>query len=151
MSDLIKFNDIKDSTDDKIAYKFPADFKGVKKCIFCFIVDEKYLCQCKDCGIFFCNNIHRKTSHIIGHLNRCKHNTILIKPFETEIKCAKCDNKNIYQLFYNKNDKQIYLCDNCINDKNNYSKIINNKRIDPEIVPSQDIPPLANREDSYSE
>ena len=151
MNDLIKFNDIKDSTDDKTVYKFLSDFKGVKKCLFCFQENENYLCQCKECGYYFCNNIHRKSSHIIIHLNHCNHNKILIKPFDTELKCAECDNKNIHQLYFNKNDKKIYRCDDCINGDKNYSKIIDNKRISPEIVLYPDIPPVANREDSYSE
>jgi regulator of nonsense transcripts 1 len=151
MNGLIKFNDIKDSTDDKTVFKFLSDFKGVKKCLFCFQSNENYLCQCKECGYFFCNNIHRKSSHIIIHLNHCEHNKIAIKPFDTELKCTECDKKNIHALYYNKNNKQIILCDSCLDEEGDYSKIIENKKIDPEIVLNPDLPPLANREDSYSE
>ena len=150
MSDIIR-NDIKDSTDDKTVFQFLNDFKGVKKCLYCFQDEDKFLCQCKECDYYFCNNIHRRSSHIIVHLNHCKHKRISITPFETELKCAECDNKNVHSLYYNKNDKNKILCNECIDEDDIYVKIIENKRIDPEIVIYPDIPPLANRGDSYSE
>ena len=152
MNDLIIRNNINDSNDDQKVYQFLNDFTA-KKCLYCFQDDPKLLAQCKECGKYFCNNIHRKTSHIIIHLRQCKHKKISIFPFDSELKCKECINKkDIFQLYYEKGNKDNILCEECIeNEEENYIKIVEDKKIDNEILICPDIPPLANKIDSYSE
>ena len=147
MSELIKRNNIDDSKEDYKIYQFLNDFKA-KKCVYCFQDDVKFLCQCKVCGYFFCNNIHRKSSHIIIHLKQCKHKKISLSPFELELQCEECRSKDIFSLYF-KGKK--YLCEECLGEENDFIKIIENKRINSEILMCPDIPPVANRIDSYSE
>jgi len=70
-------NDIKSTKDDDIVLHYINYFKGIKKYIYCHEDDPKFLCQCKDCGYYFCNNKHMKTSHII-HLKQCNHQKIIL-------------------------------------------------------------------------
>ena len=72
-------------------------------------------------------------------------------PFDLEMQCKECRNKDIFALCFNE-DKTI-LCKDCIEeeDKKNFIKIIENKKINDKILISPDLPPLANRIDSYSE
>ena len=147
MSELIKRNNINDSKEDYKIYQFLNDFKA-KKCVYCFQDDVKFLCQCKVCGYYFCNNIHRKSSHIIIHLKQCKHKKIALSPFELELQCEECRNKDIFNLYFK--DKKI-LCEECLDEQQNFTKIIENKKINTEILMCPDIPPVANRIDSYSE
>ena len=150
MSEKIIRNDINDSVVDYLVLLFLSDFKA-QKCVYCFQSDKKFLCQCKECGFYFCNNIHRKTSHAVIHLNRCKHKKIALDPFDLELICKSCRNKDIFSLYFNKNN--LILCEDCISQKNKdkFIKIIQNKKIDERILMSPDIPPVANRFDSYSE
>ena len=150
MSERIIRNDINDSKEDIIVLQYLKDFKA-KKCLYCFQSDPKFLCQCKECDYYFCNNIHRKTSHAVLHLKQCKHKRISLSPFDSEIMCKSCRCKDIFKLYYKEGK---ILCEEClegINKNNNYLKIIENKKIIEEILISPEIPPLANRIDSYSE
>mgnify|MGYP002870233092 CR=1 FL=1 len=92
MNPEIKTNDINDTTDDNIVLQYLKDFKTVK-CLYCFQDDPKFLCQCRDCKYYFCNNIHRKTSHIVIHLKQCKHQKVSLNPFDDELACQKCRTK----------------------------------------------------------
>ena len=145
----IKRNSINDSESDEIILQYLADFKA-KKCLFCFQSEPKFLCQCKECNYYFCNNFHRKTTHIILHLRNCSHKKISLSPFDMELKCKNCNMKDIFNLYFN---EDIILCKECINedDLDEYTKIIENKQINNKILPCPDVPPLANRLDSYSE
>ena len=145
-------NKINDCKDSQIVYQFLNEFEAVK-CLFCFQDDKKFLCQCKECNKYFCNNLHRNTSHIIIHLNKCKHKKISLYPFELELKCANCpQKKDIFNLYYEKGNKNNILCEECIeDDKDNYIKIVEEKQIDNEILLSPDLPPLFNMIDSYTE
>ncbi len=150
MNELIKRNNINDSNEDHKVFQFLGDFKA-KKCLYCFQDEEKFLCQCKVCDFYFCNNFHRKTSHIIIHLKQCKHTKISLYPFDSELLCQECRNKDIFHLYFKGQD---ILCDKCLEDeedKENFTKIIENKKINEKILMSPDIPPVANRFDSYSE
>ena len=147
MSELIKRNSIDNSIEDHKVFQFLKDFKA-KKCLYCFQDYEKFICQCKVCNYYFCNNNHRKTSHIIIHLKQCKHRKISLFPFDIELQCEKCRNKDIFNLYFK---GKTYLCNECLEEKNNFKKIIENKRINEEILILPEIPPLANRFDSYSE
>ena len=151
MNEVIVRNDINDSEDDMLVLQYLKDYKG-KKCLYCFQSDSKFLCQCKNCGYYFCNNIHRKTSHIVLHLRQCKHNKISLFPFDSDIVCQNedCRNKNIFDLYFKKGK---ILCEDCVKEENeiDFMKIIENKKIIEDILISPDIPPLANRFDSYSE
>ena len=150
MNETIIRNDINETKDDIIVLQYLKDFKA-KKCLYCFQSDEKFLCQCKDCGYYFCNNIHRQTSHAVLHLKQCKHKKISLSPFDIEILCKECRTKDIFALYFK--DDQI-LCKDCleqINCEDEFIKIIENKRINNQILMSPDLPPLANRFDSYSE
>ena len=148
---MIKRNNIDNSKDDHKVFQFLDSFKA-KKCLYCFQEEGKYLAQCRICGYFFCNNIHRKTSHIILHLKQCKHSKISLSPFESELQCEKCRNKDVFQLFFK--DK-CFLCEDCIDgdddEKNYFKKLIDEKKINTDILLCPEIPPLANRFDSYSE
>ena len=145
-------NRINDCKDSQIVYQFLNEFESVK-CLYCFQDDKKLLCQCKDCNKYFCNNLHRNTSHIIIHLNKCKHKKIALYPFDVELKCLNCpQKKDIFHLYYEKGNKDNILCEECIEDnKDNYIKIVEDKQIDNEILLSHDLPPLSNMIDSYSE
>ena len=149
MSELIIRNDINDSKDDVIVLQYLNDFKA-EKCLYCFQADKKFLCQCKDCGFFFCNNIHRRTSHIILHLKQCNHKRISLSPFDSELLCKNCRTKDIFTLYFK--DEEI-LCKECLSEKDEdeFIKIVENKKINEHILMSPDLPPLANRIDSYSE
>ena len=151
MSERIIRNDINDSKEDIIVLQYLKDFKA-KKCLYCFQSDPKFLCQCKECDYYFCNNIHRKTSHAVLHLKQCKHKRISLSPFDSEIMCKSCRCKDIFKLYFKEGK---ILCEECLGEKNisnnNYLKIIENKKIIEEILISPEIPPLANRIDSYSE
>ena len=150
MSKEIIRNDINNSEKDSLVLLFLNDYKA-QKCLFCFQADKKFLCQCKECGYYFCNNVHRRTSHALLHLNRCKHKKIALYPFDLELQCEECRNKDIFELYFNE-DKTI-LCTDCIKEKDdkNFIKVIQNKKIADKILMSPDLPPLANRIDSYSE
>ena len=149
MSELIIRNDINDSEDDVTVLQYLNDFKA-EKCLYCFQADKKFLCQCKDCGFFFCNNIHRRTSHIILHLKQCNHKRISLYPFDSELLCKNCRTKGIFTLYFK--DEEI-LCKECLSEKDEdeFIKIVENKKINEHILMSPDLPPLANRIDSYSE
>ena len=89
--------------------------------------------------VFFCNNIHRKTSHIVLHLNQCKHERICLSSFEQEIKCENCTEKNIFNLkFWKSKQKLSILCEKCVGNKDFYRKIVDNKKINEEILPIPD-------------
>ena len=146
MNELIKRNSIDDTNEDYKIFQFLNDFKA-KKCLYCLQDDKEFLCQCKECGYFFCNNMHRKSSHIIIHLRQCKHRKIALPPYMVELQCEKCRNKDIFNLYFK---NKVILCEEC-SEEEDFIKIIENKRINREILKFPEIPPLANRIDSYSE
>ena len=149
MNQDIQINEINNSTDDNIILQYIKDFKAIK-CLYCFQDNPKFLAQCKECGYYFCNNIHRKTSHIILHLKQCKHKKVSLAPFTDELACEKCRSKNIFELCFKSNQ---ILCEVCIeeNDEEGFKKIVEEKKISNEILVCPDVPPVANRCDSYSE
>ena len=111
------------------------------KCIYCFIGREEILCKCNDCEFYFCNGISDNTnySHIIFHLTNVKHNSICLKPFNEELKCEKCKDNNVFDLFYNNNNIKIILCKKCIENETNKEEFFpiveNNKQISEKILP----------------
>ena len=147
----IKTNDINNSTNDTIVLQYLKDFKAVK-CLYCFQEDPKFLCQCKECNYYFCNNIHRKTSHIVIHLKQCEHKKVSVHPpFEDELLCENCRSKNIFELNF-KGDK--ILCDSCLEEneeEEGFQKIIAEKKINNEILKCPDVPPFDDKYDSYNE
>ena len=149
MEQEITRNNLNDSTDDSIVLQYLKDYKAVK-CLYCFQDDKKFLCRCKECGYYFCNNIHRKTSHIIIHLKQCDHKKVSLNPFDDELACENCRKKDIFELYFK--EKQI-LCEECVkeNEEEDFKKIVEDKKINDEILMCPDVPPLANRFDSYSE
>lgn len=150
MSELIiKRNNINDSKEEFKIYQFLKDFTA-KKCLFCFQDDEKLLCQCKVCGYYFCNKFHLKSSHIIIHLRQCKHSKISLYPFEFDLKCDECTNKNIFNLYFK--DKKI-LCEDCLEEQNDFEKIVDNNNINSKILKSigEKLGAILNKFDSYSE
>ena len=64
------------------------------------------LIECGICGLKFCNNIHENKSDIMYHIQNSNHNSIKIitnKDFPNkyeELKCCKCGEKNIFELFF---------------------------------------------------
>ena len=148
----IKRNNINNSTDDNIILQYLKDFKAVK-CLYCFQDEPKFLCLCEECGYYFCNNIHRRTSHIVIHLKQCKHKRVALYPFknENELACEKCRAKDVFSLCFK--EKQI-LCDSCveeIEEEENFERVVEEKNFNNKILMSPEIPPVANRFDSYSE
>ena len=138
----IKTNDLSKTTNFEMIIQYLQHINFIK-CLFCHENDSKYLARCKDCGYYFCNNIHRKTSHIVLHLNQCQHEKITLAPFEQELKCDICKDKNIFHLKFWKSKKRIsILCEECAENKDFYRKIIDNKKINEEILPSPNVPPL---------
>ncbi len=151
MNQDIKRNEIKETIKDEMILRFLSSYMN-KACLFCHEENKEYLCRCKNCGYYFCNNIHRKTSHIVIHLKQCNHNKICLSPFHSEIRCEKCKETNILELkFLKSKGKLSILCNLCLEGKKNYTKIVDNKKINEEILLSPEVPPLANREDSFSE
>jgi len=149
--DIIQ-NEINVSQNDEMILHFLKTFNS-KKCLYCYQNNVNYLCLCKECGYYFCNNTFKKNTHIIHHLKQCHHDIISIEPFESVLQCNECKEKNIFNLlFFKQNRKLNILCENCCDDENdNYKKIVSNKKINNEILLCPDVPPLSNREDSYSE
>ena len=112
MNQDIQINDINNSTDDNIILQYIKDFKAIK-CLYCFQDNPKFLAQCKECGFYFCNNIHRKTSHIILHLKQCKHKKVSLVPFTDELACEKWNIGSnfeyyIHEYFRRRLNKRIY-------------------------------------------
>ena len=110
------------------------------KCIYCFIEKEEILCKCKDCDFYFCNGINDNTekSHIIFHLTDINHKSICLKPFKEELKCEKCKENNVFDLFYNNNNINIILCKKCLDDEKNkeefYPFVENNNQISEKLL-----------------
>ena len=151
MLESIVRNDVNDYRNDEMLLSSPKSFTS-KKCLFCSEDVKRYLCLCKDCGFYFCNNLLGKKSHIYLHLKGCKHKNISLIPFETYVQCELCKEKNVFNLKFAKhNGKFRYLCEECSKNEKNYSRIVVNKKINNEILPRQKLPPLANREDNYTE
>ena len=76
------------------------------------------------------------------------HGKISLYPFDFILECQECRNRDISNLYFK--EKKI-LCEDCIGEDKNFAKIIENKKINEKILMSPEIPPLANRLDSYSE
>ena len=151
MNQHIKINELNETKNDEMILRFLKSFNTIK-CLFCHENNKEYLSRCKNCGYYFCNNIHRKTSHILIHLKQCNHNKICLSPFHSEIKCENCKTTNIFELNFNKSKGKLsILCNLCSEGKKNYKKIVENKKINEEILLSPEVPPLANRQDSFSE
>ena len=104
MEDEIIRNEINASQNDEMILKFLKSF-NCKKCLYCYQNDLKYLCLCKECGYYFCNNNFKRKSHIIHHLKECNHKFISIEPFESVLQCNNCKEKNIFNLFFTKKNK----------------------------------------------
>ena len=152
MSKII-INDINETNNCEIILNYLHDYQGIKKCLVCQQNDENYLALCKECGYYFCNNMHRKRSHLLRHLNHNKHKIICLYPFTEELKCELCKENNIFSLKYSKHNQKVsILCNNCAGENNDYKRIvIDKKKIDSEILKNPEIPPLANREDNILE
>ena len=143
---------VKDTNDEGIIINYCNDFKGVKKCLYCQELDIKHHSPlCQNCGFFCCNKLIKNKSHILMHLNQCKHKTISIAPFTNELKCDQCKDNDAYKLkFFKGNETISFLCDRCDDGKKHYQDlIIDNKKISEELLPISDIPPLANRDDDF--
>ena len=152
MSKII-INDISETNNCEIILNYLHDYKGTQKCLDCQQRDINYLALCKECDYYFCNNMHRKTSHLLRHLNQNKHKIICLYPFTEELKCELCKENNIFCLKYSKHNQKVsILCNNCSLENSNYKSIvIDKKKIDSEILKNPEIPPLANREDHILE
>ena len=142
MTKDIKTNDLNKTINCQIIMQYLQHFNSIK-CLICHQCDEKYLISCKDCGYYFCNNLYQKTSHIILHLKQSKHERICLSPFEQEIKCGNCEDKNIFNLKFWKSKKKLsILCEKCVGNKDFYRKIVDNKKINEEILPIPNDYPL---------
>jgi len=121
-----------------------------KSCFFCGEIDNNSLAHCHDCGFYFCNNICKEESHILSHLKQCKHSHISTDLFSKNIlKCKTCGNNNIFVLKFLKNNENEYtfLCKDCSEYQIfDYSNIIENNKVNTEILKDPMIPPFANFE-----
>ena len=152
MSNQIIITDINKTNNAEIILNFINDFKKIPKCLFCQHDDTEYLAYCADCEYYFCNNLHKEKSHIVRHLNQCKHKKISLFPFDEELKCNECRENNIFNLkFFKQNQKLSILCESHSIDKNEYKSIIENKKINSELLKNPNVAPLANREDNFFE
>ena len=77
------------------------------KCSLCGEIN--HLIECGDCGRRFCNEMIENKSHIMLHLLDSDHKTLKIianpnfpNKYE-KLKCSKCDNDNIFDLFIMRN------------------------------------------------
>ena len=121
-----------------------------KRCLFCGEIDNNCLAHCHDCGFYFCNNVCKEESHIFSHLKQCKHSHISTDLFSKNIfKCKTCGNNNIFELKFLKNNENEYtfLCKDCSEYQIfDYSNIIENNKVNTEILKDPMIPPVANFE-----
>ena len=109
-------------------------------CVFCEISKKEILIQCKECDKLFCNGKNDiPKSHIIFHLQKSSHKTIAIFPYDKIIKCDKCEDCNIFNLYYIKSSNKIQIfCKEHIQeeDKDNVIPYIGeNNQLSNEIVP----------------
>ena len=107
------------------------------KCVYCFLGNEEILCRCNECEYYFCNEISENSneSHIIFHLKESKHKSISLNPFNDKLKCLKCNNNNVFDLFFRNDDIKNILCKNCVkNNKENFLLIIENGTISEKIL-----------------
>ena len=131
MNDTIIRNEI-DNLRTEYVYNFLKDFKE-KICLYCF--SQKNLSKCIECNYYFCNDTHNKYSDIILHLKKCGHEKISIN--DSELKCLNCNSKNIFDLYYNINEKNQIFCEKCIENMEEYTKVVDG-RIDEEILSGVD-------------
>lgn len=108
-------------------------------CVFCEINKKEILIQCKECDKLFCNgkNAHSK-SHIIYHLQKSSHKVISLHPFEKIVECEKCQDTNIFNLYFLKNSPNKIFCKKDIpkEEENNVNAFIeDNKQFCKGIVP----------------
>ena len=121
----------------------------IKTCCFCEELDESSLAHCHDCGLYFCNNLCKEESHIVSHLKQCKHSHISTDLFSKDkLKCESCEKDNIFELKFLKISEKEYsfLCKECSKYQILYSNIIENNKINNEILRDPMIPPVANFE-----
>ena len=68
---------------------------------------EEDLMECSDCKFKFCNDMHGEETDIFNHIKGFEHYTYNLKNENNEykeIKCSKCDEKNIKYLYLYTND-----------------------------------------------
>ena len=119
-----------------------------KSCCFCEELDESSLAHCHDCGLYFCNNTCKDESHIVSHLKQCKHSHISTDLFSKDVvKCESCGNNKIFELKFLKIENNYsFLCKECSKFQILYSNIIENNKVNTEILKDPMIPPVANFE-----
>ena len=126
----------------------------MKKLCFCGELDERNLAYCEDCGFYFCNGICKEESHIVTHLKKCKHSHISTNLFSNDVlECGTCGKNNIFELKFLKTDQNEYsfLCKECSKYQILYSNIIENNKINSEILKESVIPPVINSEELISQ
>ena len=109
-------------------------------CIYCGIRTEEVLVQCGECDHKFCNGISEciNNSHILYHFEKSRHNSFKYpkKKFNEElyydnknmeiISCGYCEEKNIYKIYFykdEKNKKIEFLCESHFDKKIKEGKI----------------------------
>lgn len=120
-----------------------------KNCRICKESDEKSLAYCNDCRFYFCNNTYKGESHIVSHLKKCNHTQIATHLLPAyKLKCKECGNKNIFELRFLKETENFFsiLCKKCSENQHLYKDIIQNNKVNTDILKDPMVPPVANME-----
>ena len=72
-----------------------------KRCDICGLDLKRYLVQCKECGKWFCNQLHGDMSDAYKHIIETQHTQFIFPENQIGIsipKCAYCGNSNVKGL-----------------------------------------------------
>ena len=124
-------------------------------CSYCGESNPDHMALCEDCGDYLCNKTFRKDSHIVLHLKEEDHTHISTNYIpQEEFKCEKCGNENIFDLkFLIKENKISFLCKSCSEKESDYLNIVENGKINTEIIKDSMVPPTPDiiKEESHIE
>ena len=117
-----------------------------KECFHCHETNSDCLAQCQDCKFYFCNNTYDGESHLITHLKDSKHSHISTDNFgKSKMKCEQCGKNNIFELKFLKIDNSYsFWCDNCSRNNIVFIKVIDNNKVNTDILKDPKLPPNAD-------
>ena len=117
-----------------------------KECFLCKESNPDCLAYCEDCKFYFCNNTYDGESHLVTHLKDCKHSHISTDNFsKSKMKCENCGNNNIFDLKFLRIENVFsFWCENCSRNNIVFIKVIENSKVNIEILKDPKIPPNAD-------